>query len=672
MEQAAQNEEHEPEIDAGGPPTLPYGSWPSPIRIDDLVGEVVRLSDPWVDGDDVYWIEGRPAEGGRSVLVLRSSDGVTRDITPPPFDVRSRVHEYGGGAYVVAGGTVLFSHLKDGRLYRLDPGDDAPQPLTPEGPFRYADLRFDPARRRFLAIREDHTGDGHPRSAIVDIALDGDRPVRVLYEGPDFLAAPRPSPDGRSLAWLEWDLPDMPWDVSRLRVAPFLDDGGLGPSDLAAGGSDESIAQPEWAPDGLLHFVSDRTGWWNIYRLAPGPRLENLTPIEAEFADPAWVFDRSSYGFLADGAIVGAGRSGGRDRIFHIAPGDSLGEVASPYTDIGTLRVGPAGIVANVGTPTVPSTIVSLDPATLTTSGVLRHSTSIGIDAAHISVAEPITFPTAGGRMAHALFYRPVSPDVVPPDGDLPPLLVRAHGGPTSSAVNALELTFQYLTSRGIAVVDVDYGGSTGYGREYRQSLQGQWGIVDVDDCVGAARYLVDRGDVDGDRLAIEGGSAGGYTALAALTFRDVFAAGISLFGIADLEMLEQDNHKFESGYDAGLIGPYPAMAERYRERSPIHFLDQISVPVLILQGLEDKVVPPNQAEALAAALEAQGIPYAYLAFEGEGHGFRGATAQRRTLEARLTFLGAVFGFTAADDLPPLDLHGIERWQRPARVASGH
>ena len=429
MEQAAQNEEHEPEIDAGGPPTLPYGSWPSAIRIDDLVGEVVRLSDPWVDGDDVYWIEGRPAEGGRSVLVLRSSDGVTRDITPPPFDVRSRVHEYGGGAYVVAGGTVLFSHLKDGRLYRLDPGDDAPQPLTPEGPFRYADLRFDPARRRFLAIREDHTGDGHPRSAIVDIALDGDRPVRVLYEGPDFLAAPRPSPDGRSLAWLEWDLPDMPWDVSRLRVAPFLDDGGIGPSDLAAGGSDESIAQPEWAPDGLLHFVSDRTGWWNIYRLAQGPRLENLTPIEAEFADPAWVFDRSSYGFLADGAIVGVGRSGGRDRIFHIAPGDSLGEVASPYTEIGTLRVGPAGIVANVGTPTVPSTIVSLDPATLTTSGVLRHSTSIGIDAAHISVAEPITFPTAGGRMAHALFYRPVSPDVAPPDGELPPLLVRAHGG---------------------------------------------------------------------------------------------------------------------------------------------------------------------------------------------------------------------------------------------------
>jgi dipeptidyl aminopeptidase/acylaminoacyl peptidase len=654
-----------------GPATLPYGSWPSPIRIDDLVGEVVRLSDPWIDGDDIYWIEGRPAEGGRSVLVHRATDGTTRDVTPPPFDVRSRAHEYGGGAYVVAGGTVLFSHVQDGRLYRLDPGDDTPQPITPDGAYRYADLRFDPARRRFLAIREDHTGDGEPLSAIVDIALDGDREPRVLYEGPDFLAAARPSPDGRRLAWLEWDHPDMPWDASRLRVAAFADDGGLEQSDLAAGGIDESVAQPEWSPDGTLHFVSDRTGWWNIYRLAPGPRLEPLSPVEAEFADPAWQFDRSSYGFLADGSIVAVGRAGGRDRLFHISPTESIGEVTSPYTDIGTIRVGPAAIVANVGTPTVAPTIVTLDPATLSTSGVLRHSTSMVVDPASVSIAEPITFPTPGGRMAHALFYRPVNPDVVAPDGELPPLVVRSHGGPTSSAANALELTYQYLTSRGIAVVDVDYGGSTGYGREYRQALDGQWGVVDVDDCVGAARYLVDRGDVDGDRLAIEGGRAGGYTTLAALAFRDVFSAGISAFGVADLEGLARDTHKFESRYMERLVGPYPAMADRYRDRSPIHFLDAISVPVLILQGLEDKVVPPAQAEALAEALEAQGVPYAYIAFEGEGHGFRGEAAQRRTLEARLSFLGAVFGFTPPDDLPPLDVHGIEQWQRPTRVATG-
>lgn len=654
-----------------GPRTLPYGSWPSPIRIDELVGDVVRLSDPWIDGDDVYWIEGRPAEGGRSVLVGRERDGTTRDVTPPPFDVRSRVHEYGGGAFVVAGGTVLFSHVKDGRLYRLDPGDDAPQPITPEGAYRYADLRFDPARRRFVAIREDHSGDGEPRSSIVDIALDGDREPRVLYDGPDFLAAPRPSPEGRRLAWLEWDHPDMPWDATRLRVAAFADDGTLGPSDLAAGGVDESIVQPEWSPEGILHFVSDRTGWWNLYRLAPGPRLEPLTPLEAEFADPAWLFDRSSYGFMADGSIVAVGRAGGRDRLFHISPTETVGEVASPYTDIGTLRVGPVGIVANVGTPTVAPTIVTLDPATLSTSGVLRHSTSVTVDPAYISIAEPISFPTAGGRMAHALFYRPISPDAVAPAGELPPLVVRSHGGPTSNAANALELSYQYLTSRGIAVVDVDYGGSTGYGREYRQALDGEWGVVDVDDCIGAARYLVDRGDVDGDRLAIEGGSAGGYTTIAALAFRDVFAAGISAFGVADLEVLARDTHKFESRYMDRLVGPYPAMADRYRERSPIHFLDAISVPVLILQGLDDQVVPPAQAEELAAALDDRGVPYAYLTFEGEGHGFRGEAAQRRTLEARLSFLGAVFGFTPADDLPPLDVHGIDRWQRPTRVVTG-
>jgi dipeptidyl aminopeptidase/acylaminoacyl peptidase len=658
-------------MEAAGPAVLPYGSWPSPIRIEDLVGDVVRLSDPWVDGDDVYWIEGRPAEGGRSVLVMRSSDGATHDVTPAPYDVRTRVHEYGGGAYVVAGGTILFSHVRDGRLYRLDPGDDTPQAITPEGPYRYADLRFDPARRRFLAIREDSSGDGEPRAAIVDVALDGERPPRILHEGPDFLAAPRPSPDGRRLAWLEWDHPDMPWDSSRLRVAAFRDDGGLGPSDLAAGGVDESIAQPEWSADGILHFVSDRTGWWNIYRLAPGPRLQPLSPVEAEFADPAWQFDRSSYGFLPDGSIVAVGRAGGRDRLFHISPDETIGEVSSPYTDVGTIRVGDAGIVANVATPTVPPTIVAIDPATLATSGVLRHSTSLAVDPAYISVADPITFPSAGGRMAHGLFYRPANPDAVAPAGELPPLIVRSHGGPTSSAANALELAYQFLTSRGIAVVDVDYGGSTGYGRAYRQALEGGWGVVDVDDCVAAARYLVDRGEVDGDRLAIEGGSAGGYTTLAALAFRDVFAAGISAFGVVDLEMLARDTHKFESRYMDGLVGPYPAMAERYRDRSPIHHLASISVPVLILQGLDDKVVPPAQAQALADALAAGGIPYAYLAFEGEGHGFRGEVAQRRSLEARLAFLGAVFGFTPADDLPPLDLHGIDGWQRPTRVAHG-
>jgi dipeptidyl aminopeptidase/acylaminoacyl peptidase len=644
----------------------PYGSWPSVIGIDDIVAATVRLGEPWIDGDDVYWIEGRADEGGRSVLVRHAADGTTADVTPPPFNVRSRVHEYGGGSFTVAGGTVVFSNLADGRLYRIDPGDDAPQPITPDGPFRYADLRVDPGRRRFLAVREDHSGEGQPVAAIVDVPLDGERAPRVLVAGPDFLAAPRLSPDGTTLAWLEWDQPDMPWDATRLRTATVNDDGSLGQSDLAAGGFDESIVQPEWSPDGILHFVSDRTGWWNLYRLTDGPRLEPLAPAEAEFADPAWLFDRSSYGFLPDGGILAVARARGRDRLIHIAPGSLIGEIDSPATEIGGLRTLGGRLIVTAASPTEGPAVLALDSATFAPAGVLRRSSAVAIDPAWISVPEPITFPSTNGRMAHALFYPPVNPDVVGPEGELPPLVVYSHGGPTSNALNSLNPDFQFLTSRGIAVVDVDYGGSTGYGREYRQALNGEWGVVDVDDCVAAARYLVDRGAVDGDRLAIEGGSAGGYTTLAALAFRDVFRAGISLFGVADLEMLVHDTHKFEARYEERLIGPYPAMAERYRERSPVHFLDRISCPVLILQGLEDRVVPPAQAEVMVAALAAQGIPHAYLAFEGEGHGFRGELAQRRTLEARLAFLGAVFGFTPADDLEPLDLPGLDAWRRRA------
>jgi dipeptidyl aminopeptidase/acylaminoacyl peptidase len=645
---------------------LPYGSWPSVIGVDDLVASVVRLGEPWIDGDDVYWIEGRADEAGRSVLVRHAADGTTEDVTPRPFNVRSRVHEYGGGSYTVSGGTILFSNLDDGRLYRIDPGDDTPQPITPEGPFRYADLRFDPGRRRFLAVREDHRPAGQPVAAIVDVPLDGEREPRVLVDGPDFLASPRLSPDGTTLAWLEWDHPDMPWDATRLRTAPVNDDGSLGASDLAAGGPDESIVQPEWSPDGILHLVSDRSGWWNLYRLVEGPRLEPLSPAEAEFADPAWLFDRSSYGFLPDGSILAVARARGRDRLIHVAPDSLIGEIESPYTEIGGLRVAGTRIVVTAASPTEAPAVLILDPTTFTAAGVLRRSSPTALDPAWISIAEPITFPSAGGRMAHALFYRPVNPEVVGPDGELPPLVVHSHGGPTSNASNALDPGYQFLTSRGIAIVDVDYGGSTGYGREYREALNGEWGVVDVDDCVAAARYLVDRGDVDGDRLAIEGGSAGGYTTLAALAFRDVFKAGISLFGVADIEMLVKDTHKFEARYEERLIGPYPAMADRYRERSPIHSLDRISCPVLILQGLEDRVVPPAQAEVMVAALAAQGIPHAYLAFEGEGHGFRGEVAQRRTLEARLAFLGAVFGFTPADALAPLDMPGLEAWQARA------
>lgn len=646
-----------------GAMVLPYGSWPSTITVSDLTSASIGLAEPWLDGDDAYWLEGRPSEGGRRVLVRHGADGGVEELTPAPANVRTRVHEYGGGSYTVAGGTAVYSEFRDGRLYRVDPGIEAPTPITPEGPYRYADLRFDAPRRRFVAIREDHTDPADPKAAIVAIAIDGDADPTVLYDGPDFLAAPRPSPDGSRLAWLEWDHPDMPWDATRLRIADFAEDGTLGVSALVAGAPDESIAQPEWSSDGLLHFVSDRSGWWNLYRLGVGPKLEPLAPRDAEFADPAWVLDRSSYAFLADGSIVATPRSGGRDRLVHITPGVAIGDVASVFTEYEGLRASATSVIALAGAPHGPSVVLRLDPQTLEPLGVLRRAMDVAPDTALVSTPESIAFPTAGGRTAHALYYAPRNDGVRGPDDARPPLVVLSHGGPTANASSALDLETQLFTSRGIAVVDVDYAGSTGYGRTYRHALDGQWGVADVDDCEAAARFLVERGDVDAERLAIMGSSAGGFTTLASLAFRDVFTAGISLFGVGDLEALARDTHKFEARYLDRMVGPYPAAAATYRERSPIHALDRIACPVLVLQGLDDKVVPPAQAEAIVAALAANGIPHAYVAFEGEGHGFRGADAIRRSLEAQLTFLGAVFGFTPADDLPPLELPGLDAWR---------
>jgi len=651
------------------PAVAPYGSWRSPIRIDDLIGDNVLLAEPWLDGDDVYWLEGRPAEGGRRALVRAAADGSVSDLTAAPISVRSRVHEYGGGAYAVAGGVVAYSDFADGRVFRLDPGDTAPVPITPAGPWRYADLRFDAVRRRYLAVREDHGRGGEAVNEIVDVPLDGDRDPRVLVTGPDFVASPRLSPDGSQLAWLEWDHPDMPWDATRLRVAAVAPDGSLGEPVLAAGGPDESIVQPEWAPDGTLHLVSDRSGWWNLYRLVDGPRLEPLAPMEAEFADPSWIFGRSAYGFLPDGSIVAVARRTGRDRLIHIAPGDFVGEVESAFTELEGLQVGPGGIVALAGAPGSATVVVRLDPETLAPAGVLRRSSSLTLDDDAISFPEPIEFPTTGGRTAHALYYPPRNAAFEGPPDERPPLRVFLHGGPTSNAVTGLNLVIQFWTSRGIAVADVDYGGSTGYGREVRRQLDGAWGVVDVDDTVAAADALVERGDVDPARMAVSGGSAGGFTTLAALAFRDRFSAGISAFGVADLESLARDTHKFESRYLDRLVGPYPEAAERYRERSPISAFDRIAVPVLVLQGLEDRVVVPAQAEEIVAALAANGIPYAYLAFEGEGHGFRGAPAIRRSLEAELSFLAQVFGFEPADTIEPVTLAGLDAW-RASRAAT--
>lgn len=686
---------HDPAADAART-VAPYGSWRSTIDVELVAAAGVALAEPWLDGDDAYWLEGRPLEGGRRALMRRGLDGAVRELTPAPFNARTAVHEYGGGSYTARDGIVVASSFPDGRLVRLDgagaggadgrggpgePGEPARAavPLTPEGPWRYADLRIDVGRRRVLAVREDHRDGARCTNVLVDVPLDPgpdgpSSPGRVLVAGPDFVAAPRLSPDGRRLAWLEWDDPDMPWDATRLRVADVADDGSLAGTRTVAGGPGESLVQPEWSPDGRLHVVSDRTGWWNLYRVADdgaAARLVPLAPMEAECADPAWVFDRSSYGFAPDGGILLVARADGRDRLVRLDPvadgseaahgAYAIRPVGGEFTELEGLRVGPGGAIAIAAGPHDGPVVARFDAVGGRPAGVLAAAMRTPVDPGLLPHAEPIAFPTAGGATARALYFPPTNARFAAPDGELPPLLVLSHGGPTSNASSALSLERAFWTSRGVAVVDVDYRGSSGYGRPYREALNGAWGIADVDDCVAAARHLAGRGLVDGRRMAIAGGSAGGYTTLACLAFRpDVFAAGISEYGVADLEALAADTHKFEGRYCDRLVAPWPAGREVYRDRSPIHHVGRIAAPMLLLQGLEDRVVPPNQAELIAAALEERGVPHAVRFFEGEGHGFRRADTRRAALGAKLAFLGRVLGFEPADDLPPLEIAGLD------------
>lgn len=655
----------------------PYGSWASPISVELVASAAGGLSEPVLDGDDVYWLEGRSAEGGRRTLLRHDPDGSTRELTPAPFNVRNKVHEYGGGSYLADGGRLVASSGRDGRLYRLHPdGMAAPAALTPEGPYRFADFRFDPLRPRIYAVRETHDAvrETDPllvENEIVALALDGsDGAGRVLVGGVDFVAAPRPSPDGRRLAWLEWDHPEMPWDSVRLRVADVWPDGSLVGVRTVAGGPGISIVQPAWSPTGVLHFVSDETDWWNLYAFdgpdgLAGP-ARNLAPMEAELGDPAWVFGRSSYAFLTDGAILAVARADGRDAFLRIEADGTATHLRTPFTEVEGLGVSGETVVVVAAGPSDGALLVRLDGVTGEVQGVLARSLRAAVDPAALPVGQPITFATGDGATARALYFAPTNASFRGPGGELPPLIVESHGGPTGAASSALSLDRAFFTSRGIAVVDVDYRGSSGYGRPYRDALKGQWGIADVEDCVAAAEHLVALGLADPRRLAIRGGSAGGYTTLAALTFRpEVFAAGLSHFGIADLELIHVDGHKFESRYDEGLLGPWDTEEGRrvFRDRSPIHFLDRVRAPMLIFQGLDDRVVPPSQVDAMEAEFNARGIPYVAMRFEGEGHGFRKVETRRTVYETELAFLGRVFGFTPADDLPDLEIPGLDSFQ---------
>jgi dipeptidyl aminopeptidase/acylaminoacyl peptidase len=640
--------------------TAPYGSWSSPISAELVAAGGVSLDEVRVAGGAVHWIEGRPLEGGRQVVCRAVRGQPPEDLVPEGFNARTRVHEYGGGAYLVTDQALFFSNFADQRLYRLDPGADRPRPITPEPPgpagHRYADASPTPDGRRLVCVRERHQ-DGRVDNELVAVPTDGDGPPVVLAAGRDFYASPRVSPDGRRLAWLEWDHPNMPWDGTELKLATLAGDGLAGVPVTVAGGPEESVFQPAWSPDGVLHLVCDASGWWNLYRVGADGALEALAPAAEEFGHPQWVFGLSTYAFLSGGRIACIHGRGPMQRLGILGPDGVLNDLELPFTSFYPPQLRALGdrLACIAGGPTRAAAVVVIDPPT---GGVhvLRSSEDRELDPGFLTVPEPIEFPTAGGRTAHALYYPPANRDAKAPEGERPPLVVASHGGPTAGVSSGLHVGYQFFTSRGIAVVDVDYGGSTGYGRAYRRRLDGQWGVVDVDDCVAAARHLAGRGDVDPARLAIRGGSAGGYTTLCALTFRDDFAAGASYYGVADVAALARDTHKFESRYLDRLIGPWPQAEELYRERSPIHFTDRLSCPVILLQGLEDEVVPPAQAEMMAAALDAKAIPYAYLPFPGEQHGFRQAAHIRRALEAELYFYGRVFGFALADPVDPVPI----------------
>ncbi len=638
--------------------TASYGSWKSPISSDLIVSAVVGLGQIALDGDDIYWIEQRPTEGGRDVVVQCTPDGRTIDRTPMPFNARTRVHEYGGGAFVVHNGSLYFSNFADQRLYHQQ-ARGQPQPLSPEEDLRYADGVLDRHRRRLICVREDHRWtDREAVNTLVSLDLvSGDD--QILVCGQDFYSNPRLSPDGQRLAWLSWTHPNMPWDGTELWNATLQADGSLGSLEHIAGGPDESIFQPEWSPDGELYFVSDRTDWWNIYRFRDG-RLEPMCDAAAEFGLPQWVFGMSTYGFASAERIICTSTQNGAWRLASLdTRTKQLEEITTPYSAISSLHVSSDHAVFSAGSPTEAACIVRLDLASQQLT-VLRRSSDIEIDAGYLSRPQTLEFPTEQGRTAQALFYPPCNQDYSAPADELPPLLVKSHGGPTAAASSTLSLGIQYWTSRGIAVLDVNYGGSTGYGRAYRQRLNGQWGIVDVDDCVNGARYLVQQGWIDGQRLAITGGSAGGYTTLSALTFRELFQAGASHYGICDLEVLARDTHKFESRYLNSLVGPYPEHRELYQQRSPIHFTDRLSCPLVLFQGLEDKIVPPNQAELMAKALQTKGLPVAYVPFAGEQHGFRRAENIKRALDGELYFYSRIFGFDLAEPVEPVVIENLD------------
>jgi dipeptidyl aminopeptidase/acylaminoacyl peptidase len=628
----------------------PTGSWPTPVTSELVVRAAARLGEVVVDRHDVWWSESRPTEGGRSVIVRRSADGSVTDVLPAPWNARTRVHEYGGGAWTVSDGTLWFTEFSDQRLYRLDAGSETPVAVTPEpqvaAGVRHADLRV--VGGALLAVRETHAEGDRPADVVNELVRVGSDGTEVLVSGPDFVSDARLSFDGTALAWLQWNHPDMPWDAAQLvvRVAD-------GTETVVAGGPGESVVQPTWDPDGSLWFFCDRTDFWSLYRWRPGGPAELALDVGSDIAGPQWAFGQSRFALLADGRIAFAYGRDGSDRLAVLESDGSVRELDLPFGVFRYLTAQGTSVVCVAGSPSSEPVVLRVD-----VDGepeILRPARDLRLDPAWFSRPEHVTFPTpddgTGIAVAHALVYPPTNPQATAADGDLPPLLVVVHGGPTAAATPVLNLDVQYWTSRGFCVADVDYRGSTGYGRRYRDALQGRWGVVDLDDVVACARYLAGSGRVDPARMAIRGGSAGGYTTLAALAMRPgVFTAGASHYGVADLAALAAETHKFESRYLDGLVAPWPSGADVYAERSPINHVDGLDTPLAVFQGDEDEIVPPDQAEVIVAALRKKGVPHAYLLFPGEQHGFRKAENIRAALDGELSFYGQVWGFALPAD----------------------
>lgn len=637
----------------------PYGSWKSPLTADQIVSESVGIGSISFSNENIYWQELHFHEEGRTGIMRLCPNGCLSDILPRQFDASTRVHEYGGRSFVVENDTIYFSNGNDQRLYKMEP-ESMPVPLTPKGDMRFADYTIDNSRNFVFCVREDHTIKNKPVNTLVKIRIDsGECEGEIVVSGNDFYSSPRISPDGTQLAWITWNHPHMPWDQTELWTGVLDKNGMISQKTLIAGGEiEESVMQPQWSPDGILFFVSDRSNWWNLYRYKDN-KIEPLCSMPAEFGLAPWTLGMSTYVFESLESIICSFVQRGKSYLARLDLVNSeLCDIDVPFTCIDDITLIPGKVLMIAGSPTQRTAIIKYDLMTKEIN-ILRPSSTIHIHSGYTSIPEEIEFPTQDNRSAFGFFYFPHNQDFRAPDGEKPPLLVMSHSGPTSAASPIYNDLIQYWTSRGIAVLDVNYSGSTGYGRDYRKRLYGKWGIIDVNDCISGAIWLAERGEIDESRLMMTGGSASGFTTLCALTFYNIFKAGAVHFGVGDLELLVKRMHKFESRYMEKLIGPYPAERIVYINRSPINFLDRLSSPIIIFQGAQDTIVPPNQSRNIFETVKNKGIPVVYLEFEEEGHGFRIGKNIKRTLEAELYFYSRVLGFELPDSIESIEIHNL-------------